>query len=308
MQARSAPLDWRIENPAPAGAAGERWGDTHFARGLRRGLESAGVQARIDFHPSWGASEAGDVVLVLRGRHRWQPAQGSGFRLLWIISHPDLVTPDECADYHLVVAGSQRHADWLRERTRVPVVWLGQCTDADRFHPPLGDQSAARSEFIFVGNRRGVRREIVYWALEAGLPLKIWGKGWSGRVPATHIAGDYLSNEDLPDLYRRAKVTLDDHWPDMRRWGYVNNRIFDALACGLPVISEHHRELQRLFPELVMTCATREQFLGCVETLMFEYPLRVAGAAAAAAVVCREHSFEVRARELVRLVREHRRG
>ena len=39
-------------------------------------------------------------------------------------------------------------------------------------------------------------------------------------------------------FYRNARVVLNDHWPDMRDKGFVSNRIFDVLACGVPLISD----------------------------------------------------------------------
>ena len=40
---------------------------------------------------------------------------------------------------------------------------------------------------------------------------------------------------------------LNDHWDTMRAWGFVSNRIFDVLACGTPVISDHLPEIEELF-------------------------------------------------------------
>ena len=39
-----------------------------------------------------------------------------------------------------------------------------------------------------------------------------------------------IENSQIPDLYRSAKATLNDHWKDMLDYQFVNNRIFDALA------------------------------------------------------------------------------
>ena len=60
----------------------------------------------------------------------------------------------------------------------------------------------------------------------------------------TMVQDVFIENSQIPALYRSARVTLNDHWKDMLDYQFVNNRIFDALACGLPVISDCCDELR----------------------------------------------------------------
>ena len=72
-----------------------------------------------------------------------------------------------------------------------------------------------------------------------------------------------VENYELPNIYRSAKVTLNDHWDDMLQKQFINNRIFDALACGLPVISDECDELKKNIPNRypVLSYQTRFQKL-----------------------------------------------
>ena len=46
----------------------------------------------------------------------------------------------------------------------------------------------------------------------------------------------------------------------MLDYQFVNNRIFDALACGLPVISDYCEELKEIFPDAVLYYNNKEEF------------------------------------------------
>jgi spore maturation protein CgeB len=106
-------------------------------------------------------------------------------------------------------------------------------------------------------------------------------------------------------LYSGARATFNDHWPDMRKWGFVNNRIFDALACGLPVISDYHQALEHLFGDAVLLYRNRREFDDCIERLLLGYPAVLERALQAGGRVRREHSFEVRAGRLLETVSRH---
>jgi hypothetical protein len=41
----------------------------------------------------------------------------------------------------------------------------------------------------------------------------------------------------LPELYRAARVVLDDSNHVTKHWGSVNSRVFDALATGTLVVT-----------------------------------------------------------------------
>jgi O-antigen biosynthesis protein len=303
----STRLRWALKNPAPAGQGGERWGDTHFAAALAEALRGHGQEVVVDRRPEWDRATGrhDDVVLVLRGlvRHDPSPEQVS---LLWVLSHPELVTSDEARGYDRVLAAGTA---WAERRSRdwaIPVEPLLQATDPARFHPDAATPDSG-DPVLFVGNSRRVLRPVVRDALAAGLPLVVYGDLWSGLVPDEVVRARSLPNESLAAAYRSAGVVLNDHHEGMRDDGFVSNRLFDAVASGARVISDPVDGLAELFGQAVQVYETPDD-LRRLATL--DDPDSVFGddatRRATADRVRSDHSFAARARRLLEAALEAR--
>lgn len=290
-----------IKNPAPTDSRQKKWGDYHFGRCLGKYLTRLGAEVVTHYQPTWERKDSADVVIVLRGKYIYRPIPGR-LNILWIISHPGAVTAEECESYDAVCAASYPHAEILKQQLSIPVFPLLQCTDTEEFFTTKINK--CRKDIIFIGNTRGVPRPCVNWVLEYGLPLKIWGRGWKEWIDPEYIVADYIRNEELGRLYEGARFTLNDHWNDMRSLGYINNRIFDGFACGLPVISDYHKELHRLFPEEIPYYASKEEFFDCIEKMLFMYPHYEKKIAALRERIQEEFSFENRAIFIFDLIEE----
>lgn len=302
------PLRWAIKNPAPSNPD-ERWGDTHFARALARALRDLGHEVVIDHHGAWtrSTSRHDDIDLVLRGPHPFDPTPAHP-SIAWVISHPETVTAEEAHRYGRVVAASvpwaqQRSAEWgLR------IEPLLQATDPELFHPGRAAPGSG-AELLFVGSSRGEYRAIVRDAIEAGLPLSVYGANWDGLIPAAYVAAPYLPNEEVGAAYASARIVLNDHFDDMRREGFLSNRLFDAVASGARVVTDDVAGLGDLFGPAVRVYHDRDELVRlCDATASDEtfggFDARLVNAHR----VGREHSFAARARVLVELAHDLLRG
>jgi len=255
-------LRWAFHNPASPGPRGERWGDTHFIDAIARELRGLGQDAVSYRRGSYDvpATAFDDVVVALRGLERIHPHPDK-INLLWVISHPDEVTIDEINDFDLVFAASIPWAERMSRRTDRPVIPMLQATDPAIFHPR--DPGVPATEgVVFVGQARidGPRR-IVMDARSVGVDVALWGTRWSQYVPADEVRGEYVSNSELGALYRTAAIVLNDHWDDMATEGFISNRIFDAVASGSRVVSDHVEGVEELFGGAVQIYRTPEDLL-----------------------------------------------
>ncbi|KRB81313.1 glycosyl transferase [Sphingomonas sp. Root710] len=272
------------------------WGDFHFAESLAAAIERLGHKARIDFRGQWyGHSIASeDLVIVLRGLIAYEPRPGQ-MCFLWNISHPDQVGFDEYDRYSRVYAASESHTALLDHIVRPPVAAMLQATDPSRFHPIEG---ATGPEVLFVGNSRGVDREIVRWAIEAGRPPVIYGDGWDGRVPADLVRAANVDNRELGALYAGAGAVLNDHWPSMRAFGLLSNRLFDVVGSGGRAISDRVPSMASVFGDAVAQVSGPAELAEAIEA-MAARPRGGPAAKLAADYVHAEHSFDARARTFI---------
>lgn len=284
-----------IKCPAPNLGIAHQWGDYHFALSLKRALSRLGHVVRVDLLPDWETPLAtgDDVVLTLRGLSEYNP-KPAHLNLMWNISHPDKVSYHEYRRYDHVFVASIRHADWLARHYGLPASPLLQCTDPSVFYPDPGPHS---ENVLFVGNSRKQLRTVVRDALEAGLPISVYGADWEGLIPSHCIKGIHIPNDQLRHYYSSCKVLLNDHWPSMREGGFISNRLFDAGACGACVISDRVAGLSELLGDAVLTYDGVENMRQIVEECLRNDEKRNQQGKRLREAV-RHHTFDDRARAI----------
>lgn len=294
MTTSQDPLSIRIKIAPVNLARAQRWGDYFFARSLQTALRSRGHDVEIDARDTWQNDVTpGGVDLVLRGFGGFQPIPGRA-SLLWIISHPGNVKPDEMKAYDHVFTASARGQRGLRRLLgRGRVSQLLQATDPAIMQPY---EVKLDGSMLFVGvNRRG-GRPALSMAQHCGYDVALWGKGWNADPRFTpFLRGTYLPNDTLGQSYAAAGVVLNDHWRDMRLNGLISNRVFDVLACGAPLLTDKVAGLPATLAEWVYTFDDEDSFRAGAEAALAEGPERRAERRAFAETVRQEHSFAARA-------------
>lgn len=296
-------MRWIVKNPSPTDYRQNKWGDYHIGRCLTKYLERLGEKVETDYHKDWNNDKKADIILVFRGKYPYKPKKHSGLNILWNFGHPENVTKQEYESYDIVLVASKLYSKALSKQIKKPVYPFLLCTDHEEFYNKNKENDMKRKDFIFVGNTRGVNRDCVTWALEYNVPLKVWGRGWEKIIDKKYIISQYIENEKLADLYSKARVTLNNHWPDMLKYGFINNRIFDAIACGLPIISDYSEELYNLFPKEILYYRNKKEFKKCIDIINSNFASVKEKVNKAKSIVLNEFTYEKRAKELVQLVK-----
>ncbi|KPF71498.1 hypothetical protein IP69_06310 [Bosea sp. AAP35] len=292
-----------IKIAAPKRQTKDEWGDYHFAEALRRSLAHLGVRSGIFFLDEWDSKVAAtaDVSLVLRGLNR-ATMHAHQYNLLWLISHPDKVSVDECRKFDHVFAASELLTRDFCARGIEASLAL-QCTDTHRFRPDV-ERLADAPDVLFVGNSRGVMRPIVSDAIAAGLDINVYGEGWSGLIPSNFVRGTHIPNEELPRWYASAGVVLNDHWPSMSEAGLVSNRIFDVLAAGGSCISDQNCGMAQVFGSAVQTYSDPADLRERVQSILLARNHNQKSRLKVANMIARKHSFDQRAGQLLAVIKD----
>jgi spore maturation protein CgeB len=92
----------------------------------------------------------------------------------------------------------------------------------------------------------------------------------------------------------------------MRAQGIVSNRVYDALACGAVVLSDHLPELEQRFGDAVLTYRTREELHATVARLLADPAERTERAARGREQVLAAHTFAHRVETLLAAIASER--
>jgi GT2 family glycosyltransferase/glycosyltransferase involved in cell wall biosynthesis len=281
----------------PSRDVAERWGDYHFARGLQRSFERAGHPTRVHFLPDWASPTAArdDVAIHVFGLKE-APTRRGQVNILWQISHPDLATPAIYERYDHVFVASDPFAARMAERAAVPVTPLHQATDPERFRPAPG---GPHHELLFVANSRKVHRRIVDDLAGTSHDLAIYGANWTPALAEQRfVKGDGVPNAELARYYSAADIVLNDHWNDMLAEGFISNRLYDALASGAFVISDHISGIETEFDGAVPTYQTPDELESLIDRYLHDPDERRRLADRGRAIVLERHTFDRRVKAI----------
>ena len=247
----------------------------HGEMGLQPWLSAYPELDSIRFEPDFDLAEAcdgADLVIV----HEWNdPAlvksigklrlQGGGFTLLFHDTHHRAVSdPAAMGAYSLehydgILAFGAALAEIYQSwgwGGRV-FVWH-EAADTRLFHPPA--EALPREGLVWIGNwgdgerTREIEAFLLQPAQAVGLALNIHGVRYPAealallRAYGAHYRG-WLANPQAPGVFARHLATI--HVP--RRFyaaqlpGIPTIRVFEALACGIPLVSAPWNDSEALF-------------------------------------------------------------
>ena len=224
--------------------------------------------------PEEGAARAWNADLVIA--HEWNDAEliaalgrlrarGGRFTLLFHDTHHRAVSaPEEMRGYDL------GHYDGVLafgvELARVydrcgwgdrAFVWH-EAADTRRFHPPA--EEGPREGLVWIGNwgdgerSKEVAEFLLQPAREAGLSLDVYGVRYPAEAKRAlrHHDARYLgwiANADAPEVFARhvATVHVPRNFYTHALPGIPTIRVFEALACGIPLVSAPWDDSEQLF-------------------------------------------------------------
>ncbi len=225
------------------------------------------------FDPSAGISSF-DLVIV----HEWTDAEvvsrigraranGARFTLLFhdthhrLISAPESIGEMDLDGYDGVLAfGESLSAAYRRRGWGRSVFTWHEAADIHLFHPRAARSGAV--DLVWIGNwgdeerTNELRQYLIQPAATLGLRTDVYGV----RYPQEALAqlgecgiryGGWLPNHRAPMVFAAATATVHvprGYYTDMLR-GIPTIRMFEALACGIPLVSAPWHDDENLFPE-----------------------------------------------------------
>lgn len=266
-----------------------------------------------------------DLVLV----HEWNEPhlvarigaarRGAGFRLLFHDTHHRAATaPEEMARYDLreydgvLAFGSVIRDRYLAHGWANRVWTWHEAADVRRFRPQPRERLAG--DVVWIGNWGDDERtlELVRYLIVPIVRLRLRATAYGVRYPALARAlladagiahGGWLSNLDVPAVFSAFDLTI--HVP---RRAYVEKlpgiptiRVFEALACGMPLICAPWDDADGLFTagEDYLTARDGRHMEQRMRDVLHDAGLAAALAARGVATIMARHTCAHRVDELL---------
>lgn len=232
------------------------------------------------------------------------------------VSDPDAMRAYDLSGYDAILAFGETLAEIYRRQgwDGRAFVWH-EAADVRQFHPP--DEPVERRGAVWIGNwgdgERTAELETFLLAPTAalGLDLTIYGVRYpeDARALLARYGADYrgwLPNHRAPEIFARHLLTV--HVP--RRFyatqlpGIPTIRVFEALACGIPLVSAPWQDSEGLFTPGADYLVARDgaEMRRHLDALIHEPRLRAGLAAHGLATIRARHTCAHRARELLAII------
>ncbi len=278
-------------------------------------------------YPDLDALTHGAALVVV---HEWnEPAlvnaigrmrkRGARFTLLFQDTHHRAITaPDEMRKFDLsgydgVLAFGEIIAEIYRKRGWSRRVWaFHEAADTSTFYLRTAEQE---SDLVWIGNWGDEERsaELREFLIEPAAALNLRTQLYGVRYPAAAVEdlnareiayGGWLPNHEAPLAFAKSRFTV--HVP---RRPYANAlpgiptiRVFEALACGIPLICAPWSDSERLFPDgCFLSAADGDVMRDCMRSLMEDAEVRSSLRSNGLAAIGAHHTCAHRADQLLEI-------
>jgi spore maturation protein CgeB len=280
------------------------------------------------------ALDRADVVLV----HEWSPAplvaaigrhraRGGNYLLLFhdthhrSVSDPAAMSAYELDDYDGVLAFGEVVRERYLSLGWARRVWTWHEAADTRVFRPLPPESATPADLVWIGNwgdderTEELRSYVIEPVRELRLEATVYGVRYPEAAKATLASAGlryrgWLPNFEAPRAYAEHRMTV--HVP---RRPYVQSlpgiptiRVFEALACGVPLVSAEWHDVERLFTpgEDFLVARTPEEMVRHLAVLRRDEALRQHLITHGLATIRARHTCAHRVDELLAIVRQAR--
>jgi spore maturation protein CgeB len=275
------------------------------------------------------ALDGADVVLV----HEWNEPDlvrrigrrrtaGGRFALLFHDTHHRAVTaPGELARFDLSGYDGVLAFGEVLQQIYLTLGWTNraftwhEAADTALYRPL--PQIKPRDDLVWIGNwgdeerSAELRQYLIDPVAMLGLHAAIYGVRYPpdalDAIDAAGIHyGGWLPAHRAPEAFARARVTVHvPRGPYARLLpGIPTIRMFEAMACGIPIISAPWDDVEALFPEgTYLRVASSIGMQDALRLLLSDHELAAAMATKARASVLAHHTCRHRAEQLLQIVR-----
>lgn len=159
----------------------------------------------------------------------------------------DMLSQEELAPFDGIATSSPDFYSYVMS-AGYAALYLPEFTDPSVYYP--APNNALTHNLLYVGDNE--RHSVaVATALEAKLPVEIFGRFWNGNIDEEYIKGEYIHENELASYFSSAKINLVNVTENESRIGVIPARIFDVAASKGFIIAPYNAQIEKVFGDAI---------------------------------------------------------
>lgn len=126
--------------------------------------------------------------------------------------------------------------------------YLPEFTEPSVFYPAPREDLVR--DLLYVGDNDRHSPAIAA-ALEAKLPVEIYGRFWAGNIDDGYAKGEYISDADLGAYFSSAKINLVNVSAHESEIGIIPSRVYDIAASKGFMLAPYNKEIEAVFGDSI---------------------------------------------------------
>lgn len=253
--------------------------------------------------------DGADIVISMRDDfdvRKYNNLSSACHVVFWVRNNFDrFIESDNWQYCHDVWYSSEHERARFEAQTGVRAQLLRIATNWDRFAGARSDLDYA-SDYCFTGSRWGMHREITVNLVPDAVAgtFRAFGAGWNQDAAFAPYAFGSLRYNEMPQVYASTRVVIDDANHVTISSGSVNSRVFDAIAAGALPVTNGLIGAREAFGGALPTYSSAQELHAVLSNYLGDEEARLAKVAELQVIVRREHTYDRRARDVVRYLRQ----
>ena len=159
----------------------------------------------------------------------------------------DALYPEELDAFDGIATSSKDFYDYVMG-AGYAAVYLPEFTDPSVFFPaPRADLTR---DLLYVGDNDR-HSPAVAAAMEAKLPIEIFGRFWAGNIDDEYIKGEYIHDNDLGAYFSSAKINLVNISAHESEIGIIPSRVYDIAASKGFIIAPYNKTIEAVYGDAI---------------------------------------------------------
>jgi hypothetical protein len=200
-------------------------------------------------------------------------------------------------NYDMILVTSKIALEYIKERSEKVPILFPIATNPSRFNNDIRPKKEYICDYCFNGSYWGDRREIMDMLIPDEIPyqFKLFGKNWEKIDKFKNYYQGFISYSNMPKVYASTKIVIDDANRATKKYGAVNSRVFDALACGTLVFTNGLKGAEETFNGRLPVFKSKKELHGLIEYYLSNEDKRIAKIKELQNFVFQNHTYTNRA-------------